>query len=124
MSEAFGLPKAKILGETLDEATAKFLLTNKSPSRKVNELDNRGSQYFLTKYWAKALSTQNDDAKLKATFTEIFETLKSSQELILQELLNAQGSPVDIGGYYEPNDELAEAAMRPSATLNGIIGSI
>ena len=115
---------AKVLAEALDDANERYLSYNKSPSRKVNELDNRGSQYFLTKYWAKALSTQNDDATLKATFTEVFETLKSNQDLILQELLDAQGSPVDIGGYYEPNDALAEAAMRPSQTLNGIIDSI
>ncbi len=116
--------QAKVLAEALDDANERYLSYNKSPSRKVNEMDNRGSQYFLAKYWAKALSTQNADAKLKAKFTEVFETLKNNQELILQELLDAQGSPVDIGGYYEPNDELAEAAMRPSATLNQIIDAI
>ncbi len=108
----------------LDDANERYLSFNKSPSRKVNELDNRGSQYFLTKYWAKALSTQGDDAALKATFTEVFETLKSNQDLILQELLEAQGSPVDIGGYFQPNDKIAEAAMRPSVTLNKIVNSI
>jgi isocitrate dehydrogenase len=116
--------QAKVLAEALDDANERYLSYNKSPSRKVNELDNRGSQYFLAKYWAKALSTQNTDAKLKAKFTEVFETLKSNQELILQELIDAQGSPVDIGGYYEPNDAMAEAAMRPSATLNQIIDAI
>lgn len=116
--------QAKVLAEALDDANERYLSYNKSPSRKVNELDNRGSQYFLTKYWAKALSIQNDDAALKATFTAVFETLKSKQELILQELLDAQGSPVDIGGYYQPNDAMAIVAMRPSATLNHIIDSI
>lgn len=116
--------QAKVLAAALDDANERYLSYNKSPSRKVNELDNRGSQYFLTKYWAKALSTQDDDKKLKEKFASIFETLKSNQEKILQELLDAQGSPVDIGGYFEPNDTMAEAAMRPSQTLNGIINKI
>jgi isocitrate dehydrogenase len=115
---------AKVLAEALDDANERYLSFNKSPSRKVNELDNRGSQYYLTKYWAKALSTQDDDKKLKATFTQVFEALKTNEAVILQELLDAQGSPVDIGGYFEPNDQLAEAAMRPSQTFNKIINSI
>jgi isocitrate dehydrogenase len=115
---------AKVLAEALDDANERYLHFNKSPTRKVNEMDNRGSQYYLTKYWAKALSRQDDDSALKATFTEVFEQLKNNEEAILQELLDAQGTAVEIGGYYEPNDELAEAAMRPSATLNKIINSI
>ncbi|MCB1582131.1 MAG: NADP-dependent isocitrate dehydrogenase [Marinicella sp.] len=116
--------KAKILAEALDDANQRYLMHNKAPSRKVNELDNRGSQYYLTKYWAKALSRQEDDAALKSTFTQVFEQLQSNEATILRDLLNAQGQPVDIGGYYEPNDAKAEAAMRPSATLNQIIDSI
>jgi len=116
--------QAKVLAEALDDANERYLSYNKSPSRKVNELDNRGSQYFLTKYWAKALSAQDKDMALKSIFTNVFEALKSQQELILQELLEAQGSAVDIGGYFEPNDQLAEAAMRPSQTFNSIINSI
>ena len=102
----------------------KYLSENKSPSRKVNELDNRGSQFFLTKYWAQALADQNDDAALKATFTQVAEQLQRQEDTILQELLDAQGSAVEIGGYYQPNDAVAEAAMRPSATLNGVIDSL
>ena len=116
--------QAKVLAAALDDANERYLSENKSPSRKVNELDNRGSQYYLTKYWAKALSVQNEDAILNAKFKQIFEQLKQNETVILQELLDAQGAAVEIGGYFEPNNQLAEAAMRPSATLNGIIDSI
>ena len=87
-------------------------------------MDNRGSQFFLAKYWAQALAEQNDDAALKATFTQVAEQLQSQEDTILQELLDAQGSAVEIGGYYQPNDAVAEAAMRPSTTLNGVIDSL
>ncbi|WP_223787564.1 NADP-dependent isocitrate dehydrogenase [Marinicella meishanensis] len=117
-------PRAKVLAAALDDANGRYLMHNKAPSRKVNELDNRGSQYYLTKYWAKALSRQDDDAALKTRFTAVFEQLQTNEAAILQELLDAQGQPVDIGGYYEPNDAMAEAAMRPSTTLNQIIDSI
>jgi isocitrate dehydrogenase len=116
--------QAKVLAAALDDANERYLSFNKSPSRKVNELDNRGSQYYLTKYWAKALSVQDDDQALKNTFTQVFESLKNNEAAILQELLDAQGSAVDIGGYFQPNDQMAEAAMRPSQTLNQIIESI
>lgn len=116
--------QAKVLAAALDDANERYLSENKSPSRKVNELDNRGSQYYLTKYWAKALSVQNEDAILNAKFKQVFEQLKQNEAAILQELLDAQGTAVEIGGYFEPNNQLAEAAMRPSATLNGIIDSI
>lgn len=121
LAEKTNNPQAKVLAAALDDANERYLMHNKSPSRKVNELDNRGSQYYLTKYWAKALSRQDDDAALKARFTEVFEQLQANEATILQELLDAQGQPVDIGGYYEPNDAMAAAAMRPSATLNQII---
>ncbi|MCX7553873.1 NADP-dependent isocitrate dehydrogenase [Marinicella sp. S1101] len=116
--------QAKILAEALDDANERYLSHNKSPSRKVNELDNRGSQYYLAKYWAKALSRQDDDAALKAKFTEVFNLLQGNEASILDELLAAQGAAVEIGGYYEPNDQMAEAAMRPSDTLNNIINSL
>jgi isocitrate dehydrogenase len=113
--------KAKVIAKALHEANGKFLSTNKSPSRKVNELDNRGSHYYLAMYWAEALANQNEDAALKAEFAPLAKVLKSNEELILKELLEAQGKPVDIGGYYKPEDTMADKAMRPSKTLNGII---
>lgn len=116
--------KAKLLGETLDAATEKFLAENKSPSRKVNELDNRGSHFYLAMYWAEALATQDKDADLKATFAPVAESLTANEATIVQELNNAQGSAMDIGGYYNPNEELASKAMRPSATLNNIIDAV
>ncbi len=124
MADKTNNKQAKVLAAALDDANERYLSENKSPSRKVNELDNRGSQYYLTKYWAKALSVQNEDATLNAKFKQVFEQLKQNEAAILQELLDAQGTAVEIGGYFEPNNQLAEAAMRPSATLNGIIDSI
>ncbi|WNJ20043.1 NADP-dependent isocitrate dehydrogenase [Pontibacter sp. G13] len=120
-SEATGNAKAKVLGETLDDATSKFLDNDKSPSRKVNELDNRGSHFYLAMYWAEALATQDADADLKAEFAPVFEKLKANEEQIVKELIDCQGVSMDIDGYYKPVDELAAKAMRPSATLNEII---
>ncbi|MNU69523.1 Isocitrate dehydrogenase [NADP] [compost metagenome] len=119
-----GNAKAKVLAETLDTATEKFLENDKSPARKVGEIDNRGSHFFLTLYWAQALADQNNDADLKAKFTPIAASLTNNEEKINTELIGAQGHKVEIGGYYKPNAELARKAMRPSATLNEIIGSI
>ncbi len=113
--------KAAILGETLDVAVGKYLENGKMPSRKVNEIDNRGATYYLATYWAEALAAQDKDAELKERFTKVAADLKENEEKITSELLAAQGSPVDIGGYYLPDDNLAEKAMRPSATLNAII---
>ncbi len=124
LAEKTNNKQATVMAEALSDANERYLMHNKSPSRKVNELDNRGSQYYLIKYWSKALSRQDDDAKLKAKFTEVFNQLQQNESAILQELLDAQGKPVEIGGYYEPNDALTEAAMRPSATFNQIIESI
>lgn len=117
----FDNAKAVVLGETLDDATSKFLLNDKSPSRKVGELDNRGCHYYLAMYWAEALANQDKDAELKAAFTKMYTSLSESEEAIVSELLTTQGVAMNIGGYYHPNDELASAAMRPSATLNAII---
>ena len=119
-----GNEKARVLAEALDAANAKFLETNKSPSRKVNELDNRGSHYYLATYWAEAMAAQSDDADLAAKFAPLAESLKSGEENILAELTDCQGSPVDIGGYYHPDEEKTSAAMRPSPTLNEALGLI
>jgi len=116
--------KALILAETLDLATDKFLENKKSPSRNVYELDNRGSHFYLTLYWAEALSNQSKDGDLKNLFTKIYKELAAAKSKILLELNSAQGSEVDLKGYYLPNDELAKAAMRPSKTFNKIIASI
>ena len=117
-------PKAKILASMLDQATARFLENKKSPSRKVGELDNRGSHFYLALYWAQALAEQTDDAQLQATFAGIAEELSANESIILEELNSAQGKPVDIGGYYHPDPALAAKAMRPSETFNRIIDSI
>ncbi|MCC6700612.1 MAG: NADP-dependent isocitrate dehydrogenase [Fluviicola sp.] len=119
-----GNTKAKVLAETLDAATEKFLENDKSPARKVGEIDNRGSHFYLTLYWTQALAAQNNDAELKALFTPIAAEMASNEATINAELINAQGKAVNIGGYYKPNDELAFAAMRPSATFNAIIEKI
>jgi isocitrate dehydrogenase len=115
-------PTAGLLGKTLDEASAQYLLQNKAPSRKVGELDNRGSHYYVAMFWAKALAEQSDDADLAARFAPIAKALADSEETIVRELNEVQGPACDVGGYYQPRPELAAKAMRPSATLNDIIG--
>jgi isocitrate dehydrogenase len=115
---------AKILADTLDQANAKFLESNKSPARKVGEIDNRGSHFYLALYWAQALAAQTADKKIAERFTKIAKDLGDNAAKIDQELLAAQGKPQDIGGYYHPNDAKASKAMRPSATLNRIIDAI
>jgi len=116
--------KAKVLGATLDDATGKFLLENKSPTRRLGGIDNRGSHFYLALYWAEALAAQDDDADLKAEFTPIAQTMLEHETRIVEELIEVQGQAVEIGGYYQPNDEMASQAMRASATLNGIIDGI
>lgn len=116
--------KAEILAKALDQANSKFLAENKSPSRKVNELDNRGSHFYLAMYWAEALATQNDDADLKAKFANIATEMQSNESKIIEELNSAQGKAMNIGGYYNPNDEKASQAMRPSTTFNAILAKI
>lgn len=110
--------KAVALADTLNKATGRFLDNDKSPSRKVGQLDNRGSHFYLAMYWAQELAQQNEDADLKARFAKLAEALSSQEEAILEQLNGAQGKPVDIGGYYQPNAEKLSAAMRPSAILN------
>jgi len=115
---------AQILADTLDRATGSVLNENRSPSRKVNELDNRGSHFFLALYWAQELAAQTDDAALAAKFAPIAEALATNQAAIVDELAAVQGAPVDLGGYYFPDPDKVAAVMRPSATLNDIIDSI
>ena len=116
-------PHAKILAKTLDKATEVFLEEDKSPSRKVGEVDNRGSHFYLALYWAEALSAQDEDPALKAKFTALAKELRDNEKTIIGEMLASQGSAVDVGGYYHPDQELVVAAMRPSQTLNKIIDS-
>ncbi len=124
LGNVFNNPKALVLSETLDEATEKFLETDKSPSRKIGSIDNRGSHFYLALYWANALANQNKDAELKATFTPIAADLNINEAKINEELIAAQGKPQKIGGYYHPNFELTDKAMRPSATLNAILNKL
>ncbi len=124
LSETFKNPKAKVLADTLDEATGKFLENNKSPSRKVGGIDNRGSHFYLALYWAQALAAQDQDAELKAIFTPIAEKLTANEQKIAAELIAVQGKPADIGGYYRPDDKLASIAMRPSQTFNQILAAL
>ncbi|UAM99643.1 NADP-dependent isocitrate dehydrogenase [Polaribacter litorisediminis] len=111
-------PKALVLAETLDEATDTFLEHNKSPSRKVGEIDNRGSHFYLALYWAQGLANQNKNIELKNEFTKLAESLSKNEDKIVSELNEIQGNPVNIGGYFMPNEELANQAMRPNSTLN------
>ena len=109
------------MAETLDEATDKLLEARKSPSRKVNELDNRGSHFYLAMYWAEALANQEKDRTLRSAFEPVAKALKTNEENIVGELNSVQGKPIDIGGYYLPDEILAGKAMRPSETFNNII---
>ncbi|MEZ4808811.1 MAG: NADP-dependent isocitrate dehydrogenase [Allomuricauda sp.] len=116
--------RAMVLADTLDKATEKFLDNDKSPSRKVNELDTRGSHFYLALYWAEQLAHQNEDKELQGIFDEVFKALSANEAKIAKELIDAQGSAVDIGGYYLPDPDMASKAMRPSATFNSILGSV
>jgi isocitrate dehydrogenase len=115
---------ARILGETLDEATEKLLENRKSPSRKAGELDNRGSHFYLAMYWAQELAKQSKNADLKTTFEPIAQQLTDNETAIVSELNDIQGQAVDIQGYYEPNEALTSAAMRPSKLLNDILNTL
>ena len=119
-----GNAKAQVLADTLDEAIARFLDENKSPARKVGQIDNRGSHYYLARYWAEALAKQSTDTELAQHFAPVAQQLVEKESAIDAELIGAQGSPVDMGGYYHPDEAKVSAAMRPSATLNAIIDAI
>jgi len=116
--------KAQVLADALDEANAKFLANDKSPARKVGQIDNRGSHFYLATYWAEALANQTKDAELAAKFADLAKALTEQEAKINEELIAAQGKAQEIGGYYFPNDELASKAMRPSATLNAAIDAL
>ena len=122
-AEKDGNTKAAVLSRTLDDATSKFLDNDKSPTRRLGGIDNRGSHFYLAMYWAQELAQQNDDAELKATFAPLAAALSSNENAIVEELVAVQGKPADIGGYYFMNDAKASAVMRPSATLNNAIDS-
>ena len=124
LSQTFNHAKAKVLADTLDEANGKFLENDRSPGRKLGTTDNRGSHFYLAMYWAQALAAQTKDADLKKIFTPIAEKLAAAEKQIAAELIAVQGKPCDIGGYYQPSDALASAALRPSPTLNAIIASL
>ena len=124
LSTVFANAKAQVLADTLGIANAKFLTENKSPSRKVNELDNRGSHFYLALYWAEALATQDQDAELKTRFAPLAAALTANESKIVDELNTVQGVPMEIGGYYRPNLKKAQDAMRPSATLNAALAAL
>jgi isocitrate dehydrogenase len=115
---------AKLFAETLDQAVGTYLENARYPSRKVNEIDNRGSTFYLAIYWAQALAAQDKDAAIKERFAKVAKQLEENEAKISEELLVAQGSAVDLGGYYLPDSAKASSVMRPSATLNAIIDGI
>merc|ERR1711971_1030434 len=117
-------PKAKVLAQALDKAVGTFLTANKNPSRKVKEIDNRGSHYWLARYWADELSKQTDDNTLKAAYADASKAFEENEAKILEELINCQGSAVDLGGYYRVDKAKTDAAMNPSDTLNTIISDL
>jgi isocitrate dehydrogenase len=124
VANTFNNPKAGVLADTLDQAIAKFLDNDKSPARKVGQIDNRGSHFYLALYWAQALAAQTKDAELQARFAPVAQALSNHETKINEELIAAQGRPVDMGGYYHPDTAKVTAAMRPSATLNAIIDGL
>ncbi len=124
LAAAFKNEKAKVLAETLDSAIAKFLDNNKSPARKVGQIDNRGSHFYLALYWAEALAAQDKDAGLKERFAKVAKALGENEPKIAADLIAVQGKPVDMGGYYHPDKKKLAAAMRPCAMLNAIIDAL
>ena len=124
LGQSTGNPRATVMGTALEEATGKLLENRKSPSRKVNELDNRGSHFYIAMYWAEALAQQTGDAELQRRFAPLAKKLADNEAQIVDEMNGVQGQPMDIGGYYAPNPELAEKAMRPSATFNEVLSTL
>jgi isocitrate dehydrogenase len=124
LADTFGNRRAALLGTTLDTATGTLLENRKSPSPKTGEIDNRGSHYYLARYWAEALAAQDEDQELKVRFAPAAKALADSENEIMDELSAVQGAPADIGGYYRPDAALTDAVMRPSGTFNKIISSI
>ena len=124
LSQVTGNAKAQVLADALDQATAKFLDNDKSPTRKLGQLDNRGSHFYLAFYWAEALAAQSKDAALAAQFAPLAKAFTENEVKIVQELNSVQGKAVDIGGYYKPDDALASKAMRPSDTFNQALAAL
>ena len=124
LADATNNPGARILAHTLETANARFLEAGKSPSRKVHEIDNRGSHFYLALYWAEALAAQTDDPELASRFGPVAARLARDEAQITQELIDVQGQPMDIGGYYHPQSQLADEAMRPSPTLNDALAEM
>ena len=124
LAQVFSNDKAQLLADTLDAAIGEHLEQSRAPSRRVNELDTRGSHFYLALYWAQALAKQTKDTELQARFKPVAEQMADNEAKIVQELNDAQGQTVDIGGYYHTNDELASKAMRPSVTLNAIVDAL
>jgi isocitrate dehydrogenase len=121
LAETTGNKRAQILADTLDRATATFLNNNKNPGRKVHQIDNRGSHYYLALYWAQELAAQSADPELGAAFAAVAEALAGAEDAITAELLAVQGEPADLGGYYRPDEAKTTAIMRPSPTLNATL---
>jgi isocitrate dehydrogenase len=117
-------PRARVLGQALDRATGRVLEEGRSPQRKVGEVDNRGSHFYLARYWARELADQDEDAELAQRFEPLAKRLADDEEKIVGELAEVQGSPVDIGGYYRPDPERVREAMRPSRTFNDALESL
>ncbi|HAC16098.1 MAG TPA: NADP-dependent isocitrate dehydrogenase, partial [Bacteroidetes bacterium] len=124
LGQTFNNKRALVLAETLDEATGKFLDNDKSPARRVGQIDNRGSHFYLAMYWAQALAAQNKDEALRDSFTQVAKTFEENEAHINAELIGAQGQPQDIGGYYHPDSEKTSKVMRPSKTLNAILDGL
>jgi isocitrate dehydrogenase len=124
LARTFKNPKAQVLAETLDVANGKILDNNRSPARKVGEIDNRGSHFYLAMYWAQALAEQTKDRDLQTKFAPLAKVLTENEAKITAELLAAQGKPVDMGGYYAPDFTKTSDAMRPSATFNSALASL
>jgi isocitrate dehydrogenase len=124
LAQSTGNERAQILADTLDRATGTFLNEDKSPTRRVGGIDNRGSHFYLALYWAQELATQTVDLSLAASFSDIAAALTEREQTIVEELIGVQGTPVDIGGYYQPDPELAASVMRPSSTLNEVIATL
>lgn len=124
LAETDDNPRTPILGDALDRATEKVLNEGRSPSRKVGEIDNRGGHFYLTMYWARELADQTEDRELAEIFTPVAEQLEEAEDTITRELLDVQGSPADLGGYYWPDEEKVTAVMRPSATFTRIVDGL
>jgi isocitrate dehydrogenase len=124
IANSTGNPTAQLLADTLDKGISRYLEERKSPSRKVNELDNRGSHFYLAMYWAQALAEQREDTERQQKFAALAKELADNEPAIAEELISVQGQPMDIGGYYKPDPILASKAMRPSNTLNAILAKM